>query len=139
MKIKKRVLCDDRIRNIQGGFSFIPHRFLRDGFLVSLKPDELLLYFLLILVADRQGLSYYSQDRLCNLVRMQLGDFIDARNGLIQKDLIAFDGFMFQVLSLPKKPLGNKPKLLTKQQDFEQADPATIRQLIQQSFLENER
>jgi hypothetical protein len=31
--------------------------------------------------------------------------YITARNGLIKKDLIAFDGTLFQVLELPRKPL----------------------------------
>jgi hypothetical protein len=53
----------DRVRKIDGGFSFVPHRFVTEGFFTSLNQHELLLYFLLLLVGDRQGLSYYSQDR----------------------------------------------------------------------------
>jgi hypothetical protein len=34
---------------------------------------------------------------------MSLDQYIEARNGLIAKDLIAFDGTIFQVLSLPAK------------------------------------
>ena len=41
--ITKKILNPDRIRQIRGGFSFIPHRFLTDGFLRSLSPQELLL------------------------------------------------------------------------------------------------
>ena len=47
--IKKKVLEPDRIRHIQGGFSFIPHRFLTDGFLASLSQIEILLYLFLVL------------------------------------------------------------------------------------------
>ena len=38
--VKKKVLAAERIRQIRGGFSFIPHRFLTDGFLAALgqKP-----------------------------------------------------------------------------------------------------
>ena len=48
--IKKTILNSERIRRIDGGFSFIPHRFLTDGFLASLSQEELLLYFFLVLV-----------------------------------------------------------------------------------------
>ena len=60
--ITKKVLVADRIRRINGGFSFIPHRFLTGGFLAALDPSEALLYFLLVLAADRRGLSFYIQD-----------------------------------------------------------------------------
>jgi len=133
MKVQKHPVIADRVRRIDGGFSFIPHRFLGDGFFATLTQPELLLYFLLVLVGDRQGLSYYSQDRLCILLRMSLDDFLDARNSLIIKSLIAFDGFLFQVLSLPEKPLP-PPQALCRRPDFETHDPMTIRQLVCQSL-----
>lgn len=132
MKVQKHPVVADRVRRIDGGFSFIPHRFLGDGFFAILTQSELLLYFLLVLVGDRQGLSYYSQDRLCILLRMTLDDFLIARNGLIEKSLIAFDGFMFQVLSLPEKS-PPPPQALCSRPDFENHDPLTIRQLVSQS------
>jgi hypothetical protein len=134
MKIDKKPIMTDRVRKIDGGFSFIPHRFLTGNFFTSLNQHELLLYFLLVLVADRHGLSYWSQDKLCIMLRMSLDDFICARNGLIRKSLIAFDGFMFQVLSLPDKPITDELKPLTEPQDFEQFDPFTIRRLINKSL-----
>ena len=111
--ITKKVLAADRIRRINGGFSFIPHRFLTDGFLKSLSQFELLLYIFLVLTADRHGLSYYSYERICSLLHLSVEQYIAARDGLIEKDLIAFDGTLFQVLSLPSSPAErsmNKPK-----------------------------
>jgi hypothetical protein len=102
--IKKRVLRAERIRRIESGFSFIPHRFLTDGFLASLNQRELLLYFFLVLVSDRHGLSFYSYDAICSLLQLSVDDYLLARDGLLDKDLIAFDGTLFQVLDLPAKP-----------------------------------
>lgn len=102
MMIKKKVLNPDRIRRINGGFSFIPHRFLCDGFLASLQQKEILLYLFLVLASDRHGLSFYSYDSICTLLQMELDQYICSRNGLIEKDLIAFDGNVFQVLELPE-------------------------------------
>ena len=101
MKIEKRPIVADRIRQIQGSFAFIEHKFLRHGFWTALDHRELLLYIFLIMVADRQGLSYYSYDKICTMLRLTVDQYIAARNGLIEKDLIAFDGTLFQVLSLP--------------------------------------
>lgn len=103
--IKKRILEPDRIRRIQGGFSFIPHRFLTDGFLASLDQTEILLYLFLILASDRNGLSFYSYDAICTLLQLTVDDYVEARDALIRKDLIAFDGTLFQVLDLPDKPV----------------------------------
>jgi len=107
--IKKRILNPGRIRRIKGGFSFIPHRFLTDGFLDILNKKELLLYFFLILASDRYGLSYYAYDAICSLVGLSLDDYIEARDGLIRKDLIASDGTIFQVLELPENPTEVSP------------------------------
>jgi hypothetical protein len=101
--IKKKVLNLKRVRKINGGFSFIPHRFVLDGFLAALGQKELLLYLFLVLVSDRNGLSFYSYDTICTLLEISLDEYIASRNSLMDKDLIAFDGTLFQVLSLPQK------------------------------------
>lgn len=106
--IRKKVLNTERIRRIGGGFAFIPHRFLTGGFMSALGPDELLLYLLLVLAADRYGLSFYGYDKICSLLEMDLERYIDARDGLIGQDLIAFDGTLFQVLSLPSGTMAQK-------------------------------
>ncbi|MGD8717038.1 MAG: hypothetical protein PVG70_20960 [Desulfobacterales bacterium] len=102
--ITKKLLFAYRIRRIDGGFSFIPHRFLTAGFLKALSQQELLLYIFLVLAADRYGLSFYSYDRICSLLHMTVEQYIEARDGLLEKDLIGFDGTLFQVLSLPTEP-----------------------------------
>lgn len=132
--IEKKVLVPDRLRSIQGSFAFIQHRFLRDGFWQESTQHELLLYLFLILVADRRGLSYYSYDKICTLLRLTLDEYILARDALIAKDLIAFDGFLFQVLSLPEHPLRKEPSPLTREEDRRRKDPATIRQVFQKEL-----
>ena len=103
--VNKKVLKPDRLRRIEGGFSFIPHRFLTDGFLDSLSQIEILLYFFLCLVSDRYGLSFYAYDAICSLLGILVDEYIEARDGLIRKDLIAFDGTLFQVLDLRSIPV----------------------------------
>jgi hypothetical protein len=125
--IKKRVLRAERIRRIESGFSFIPHRFLTDGFLASLNQRELLLYFFLVLVSDRHGLSFYSYDAICSLLQLTVDDYIRARDALIEKDLIASDGTLFQVLDLPEKP----PALIRREGSPHQHE---VRRLIRQAL-----
>jgi hypothetical protein len=103
--IRKKILNPERIRSIKGGgFSFIPHRFVTDGFLQRLSGAELLVYLFLIAVSDRYGLSYYSDESICTLLHMSSENYHSAIKGLIHKDLIAFNGTLFQVLELPSAP-----------------------------------
>ena len=128
--IKKKIINSQRVRRIDGGFSFIPHRFLTDGFLASLRQQELLLYVFLVLAADRHGLSYYSDDRICLLLQLSVDQYITARDALIKKDLIAFDGTLFQVLDLPQKPL---PQSAVSRRSKHE-NPVPIAQVIEQSL-----
>ena len=132
--IERSPLCPQRVRKITGSFAFLEHRFVRDGFWTSLTHHELLLYIFLALVADRSGLSYYSFDKICALWQLSLDDYLIARNALIKKDLIAFDGHLFQVLALPAHPVLHPPAPLHSAQQMAQADPATIRQLSRNSL-----
>jgi hypothetical protein len=132
--ITKKIICPDRVRKISGSFAFIEHRFLRAGFWSALSHHELLLYVFLVVVADRQGLSYYCYDKICSLLKISADDYILARDALIQKDLIAFDGSLFQVLSLPQKPRWSVPQALKSAKDMQTHDPATIHQLIKKSL-----
>jgi hypothetical protein len=109
MMIKKKILDPKRIRRIDGSFSFIPHRFLTDGHLASLSQHQLLLYLFLVLASDRYGLSFYSYDAILGLLELTVEQYIEARNALIEKQLIAFDGTIFQVLDLPEKPMATQP------------------------------
>jgi hypothetical protein len=132
--IEKRILCQDRVRRIGGSFAFIEHRFLTDGFFGSLTHFELLLYLFLVIAGDRAGLSYYGYDKICTLLAMDVDDYIAARNALIGKDLIAFDGLLFQVLSLPQKPTVNAPRLLRTAGDMAAKDPATVHQILKEAL-----
>lgn len=129
--IQKKVLVPDRIRKIDGSFGFIPHRFLNDGFLASLSHHELLLYLFLITAADRYGLSFYGSNTICSILVLTTDQYQKARDGLIKSDLVAFDGTIFQVLSLPtasnavrhQEPRSTRAK-----------DPIPIAQVLQQSL-----
>ncbi len=135
--IEKKPLCPERTRKITDSFAFIEHRFLHNGFWAALNHHQLLLYLFLIIVADRNGLSYYSYDKICALLGITVDEYIVARNALIHKDLLAFDGSLFQVLSLPDQLVEPSPSVLKDQTDMENHDPATIRQVIRRRFAKD--
>ena len=127
-------IVPDRVRRIDGGFAFVPNRFLHDGFFAQLTHVERSLYCFLVLAADRDGISFYAYDRICATLGVTLDDYLVARNALVDMDLVAFDGTRFQVLSLPPRPcLRPRPPLRT-EDDLERDDPATIRQIIRDAL-----
>jgi hypothetical protein len=72
-------------------------------------------------------MSYYSYDRIVSLLRFSVEEYIEARDRLIEAELIAFDGQLFQVLSLPEKlPPASSPGPLKSATDMDRFDPATI-------------
>jgi hypothetical protein len=127
----------DRVRRIGGdgrGFAFLPNRFLHGGFFASLTHRERSLYLFLVLAGDRDGVSFYTYDRICSALELTVEDYIEVRNHLIAMDLIAFDGTRFQVLSLPDRPIVSARPPLTSVDDLESDDPATVHQLAHSSL-----
>jgi len=61
----------DRIRIIRGSFSWIDHRFLRLGFDQGLSRLEKLFYFVLITVSNCDGVSFYSDERLAEILEIR--------------------------------------------------------------------
>ncbi len=133
--IQRAPISPERVRAIGGeSFAFVPHRFLREGFFAALSADERGLYFFLILAADRYGVSFYRYETICSVLQLPLESYLDARNALIRKDLIAFDGSRFQVLALPERPVCDAAEPLRTPADLADHDPATIRSLIRRSL-----
>lgn len=107
------LLRPDRLRNLEPPFGWAPCRLLTTGLLARLSLPAKALYLALCLAADRQGLSYWSQERLCQQIGLAEVELGRARQELQQRDLLAFDGRVYQVLSLPAcrrpKPSEAKP------------------------------
>jgi len=108
MKSKSPILAD-RIRRISGSFSWLDHRLLHRGFIRLMQPEEMLLYFFLVLVGDKNGVSFYGCDAVLKLLKLTLDQYIAARNRLVDLSLIAFEDGRFQVLELPEAPSCSEP------------------------------
>ena len=101
----KRVLDLQRLRKIEGSFSWIDHRFVTGGFLRDLSTLEILLYLFLVAVSDRNGLSFYHDDRIASLLKIDLPALGQAREGLVRRSLVTYQPPLYQVLSLPPQPV----------------------------------
>lgn len=100
MKIKKQILCPERIRRIPGQFSWIDQRLVRERHLQHCDHGALALYLVLVTVADAEGLSYYSDPTLERMLNMEHGQLLNARAQLVRAGLVAYQKPLYQVLSL---------------------------------------
>jgi len=99
-----QLLRPERLRSIERPFGWLPCRLLSGGWIEALGGQAKLLYMLLATAADRQGLSFYSDDRIEQVLALGAGDLARARLELTELDLLAFDGRLYQLLSLPIHP-----------------------------------
>ena len=128
----KKLLRPNRVRKIESSFIWIDHRFVTGGFLHDLSMIEILLYFFLVAVSDRDGLSFYYDDRMASLLKIDLPALGKAREGLIRRSLIAYESPLYQVLSLPSKPipLPSKEEREKEEQDLARHHFKKIREML---------
>lgn len=81
------------IRNIKGSFAWIDHRLVRSGFLEVMTHHDMVLYLFLVLVADKNGVSFYRKEKICQAVSLDYNQFEIAKDRLINMSLIAFESY----------------------------------------------
>jgi hypothetical protein len=103
--IQKRILVTERVRRPPAnGWSWIDRRFVREH-AEQLSREAMLLYFFLTAVADRHGLSFYSDGATGAMLRLTVQAVVNARDELLARDLVAYQPPLTQVLSLPTCPV----------------------------------
>jgi len=86
---------------------------------------EAALYLFLVCVADQKGLSYYGDKSIMKRLRMDLKTLKEARSGLIQNSLIAWQNPIYQVLCLePAKEARYSGSLTSLKDIFQNAKEA---------------
>jgi hypothetical protein len=108
--IEKRILVAGRLRRPPAtGWSWLDRRFLREHG-DYLSREAVLLYLFLAAVADRHGLSFYSDHTLSSRLRLAQPVLERARQELLDRDLIAHQLPLVQVLSLPAPTVSRRPE-----------------------------
>ena len=111
MKQKYRIPQPKRIRKIEKSFAWIDHRLMRNGYLAIMDHHEQAVYLFLVLAADRNGVSFYRKEKICQALGMNFQEFEIARDRLIEMQLIAFEPYsvltpngFYQVLPVDGQP-----------------------------------
>jgi hypothetical protein len=99
--MQKKILRLERLRQVPAQFSWLDQRLVRENFLRHGEPAAWALYLVLVIVADAQGLSYYSDATLSRLLKLDPVQLAQARQQLVGADLLAYHKPLYQVLALP--------------------------------------
>ena len=99
-----------KIRRIESSFAWVDHHLLRKGYLSVATHQDLALYLFLVLAADRNGVSFYRKEKICDALNLDFRQFEVARDRLINLKLIAFESYTvlspngyYQVLPIETK------------------------------------
>ena len=89
--------------------------------------------FFLVTVSDRNGISFYHDDKICTLIKIGLTSLGEARDGLINKSLLAYEYPIYQVLSLPPEPVTplTREEILQQQSEMTSQHMKRIREALQ--------
>lgn len=98
--VNKQPICPGRVRHLPPRFSWIDQRFVRHHHIELCDHETLSLYLFLVTVADAQGLSFYSDQSLCQRLDMDVPALARARGWLVHVQLIAYQAPLYQVLAL---------------------------------------
>jgi hypothetical protein len=100
---------------------------------------EIALYVFLECVSDAQGLSYYSDKRICQCLPLNRDQLRQAREALIAKQIILYDRPIYQVLDLPvavykapRRPVPTSPPRVKSSSQDPMAISTVIHSLMEQ-------
>ena len=112
------------VRKIEGSFAWLDHRLLRNGFIEVMTHQDMVLYLFLLLTADRNGVSFYRKEKICEAVSLDYSQFEVAKDRLITMKLIAFEGYsafssngFYQVLPIKEKAPNYSKQIIDKLTD----------------------
>ena len=67
-----------------------------------MSAEQIALYVFLQCVSDPEGLSFYSDERVCEELHFSLNGLWKAREALVQVGLLLYSRPIYQLLNLPQ-------------------------------------
>jgi hypothetical protein len=85
-------------------FGAVDRRLVYQKHICEMSTDEIALYVFLQCVSDAEGLSFYSEERICEYLPFSLNGLWKARDALVQGGLLLYRRPIYQLLNLPEAP-----------------------------------
>jgi hypothetical protein len=101
-KIIKQPVDPERVRTIPVQFGAVDRQLVYGKHIRRMSTDEIALYVFLQCVSDAEGLSFYSEERICEYLHFSLNGLWKAREGLVRGGLLLYRRPIYQLLNLPQ-------------------------------------
>ena len=101
-RIFKQPVDPERTRTIPVQFAAVDRRLVYQKHIRRMRTDEISLYVFLECVSDAEGLSFYSEERICEYLNFSLNGLWKAREGLVQGGFLLYRRPIYQLLNLPQ-------------------------------------
>jgi len=92
----------ERIRTIPVQFAPVDRRLVYQKHIRCLSPEQIALYVFLECVSDPEGLSFYSEERICEYLNFSLNGLWKARDALVDAGILLYRRPIYQLLNLPQ-------------------------------------
>ena len=101
-KIAKQPVDPERVRTMPEQFGAVDRRLVYQKHIRGMSIEQIALYVFLECVSDAEGLSFYSDERICEYLHFSLNGLRKAREGLVQGGFLLYSRPIYQLLNLPQ-------------------------------------
>ena len=105
--IRKQPVDPQRVRTMPAQFGAVDRRLVYQQHIRRLSAEQIALYVFLQCVSDAQGLSFYSDERVCEELHFSLNGLWKAREALVDAGFLLYRRPIYQLLNLPQPLPGN--------------------------------
>jgi hypothetical protein len=98
----KQPVDSARIRRLPRQFGMLDRRLVYQKHICAMSTEALALYAFLECVSDPEGLSFYSDGRICEYLNWSLNGLWDARERLVEVGFLLYRRPVYQLLELPE-------------------------------------
>lgn len=99
--IVKQPVDPQRVRTLPAQFGAVDRRLVYQQHIRRMSAEQIALYLFLQCVSDAEGLSFYSDDRICAELHFTRDCLWEAREALVQGGFLLYRRPIYQLLSLP--------------------------------------
>ncbi|MDA0991562.1 MAG: hypothetical protein O3A51_12520 [Verrucomicrobia bacterium] len=104
--ISKQPVDSERVRSMPKQFGPLDRRLVYGKHINRMSAEQIALYVFLACVSDAEGLSFYSDERVCEYLPFSLNGLGHAREALVQGGFLLYRRPIYQLLNLPEPPRG---------------------------------
>ena len=99
--ITKQPVDPQRVRTMPTQFGAVDRQLVYQKHIRRMSAEQIALYVFLQCVSDAQGLSFYSDERVCEELNLSHSALQEAREALVQDAFLLYRRPIYQLLNLP--------------------------------------